>query len=62
MQYSSGMIVVPLLLQIPYIFSCNFSPNMLPIHVSRPRVNKNVYEFFFHPAAFVVNQMMDPVQ
>lgn len=61
-QYCSRMIVAPLLLQIPYVFSCNFSSNMFPIHVSRQRVNKNVYEFFFHPAACVVNHMMDPVQ
>lgn len=55
------MVVVPLLLQIPHIFSSNFSSSMLPTHASRQRLNKNVCEFF-HPAVCVVNHTVVPVQ
>lgn len=55
------MVIVALLLQIPHIFSCNFSSSMLPTCASRQRLSTDVYEFF-HPAACVVNHVLVPVQ
>jgi len=55
------MVVVPLLLQISHIFSCNFSSSMLPACAPRQRPNNDVYESF-HPAVCGVNHTVDPVQ